>query len=72
VRLQALALILRIHELVFDRAEPEVDISGGAATAAEIQTMLVNQIIDDLGIEHAVGIADAIMARVSDRAVPVG
>jgi hypothetical protein len=71
VRLQALALILRIHELVLDHAEPEIEISGGAKTAAEIQDMLVTQIVDELGVDAAVGIADAIVARVADQAVPV-
>ena len=71
VRLQALALILRIHELVLEHAEPEIEIGGGAKTAAEIQDMLVTQIVDELGVDAAVGIADAIVARIADQAIPV-
>jgi hypothetical protein len=72
VRLQALGLVLRIHELVLDQGAPEQQIGGGAMTAAEIRDMLVMQILDDLGADSAIEIADQLLARVADRAVPVG
>jgi hypothetical protein len=63
-----LALLARVHELIREQGAVE-DISGGAATAAEIQDMLVAQILDDLGVDIAVQIADQLLARVADRAL---
>ena len=67
----ALALVLRVHELIASQgiAEP---VFGGVSDVGQIVDMLVAQIVGDLGTDAAIEIADRLVAAVADRAVPVG
>jgi 20S proteasome alpha/beta subunit len=69
--IQALALVAKVHEMISEREAYDAPQFGGAQDVAEIRTMLVNQIIDDLGVDDAIKIAEQLMARVSDRALIV-
>jgi hypothetical protein len=65
----ALALVLRVHELIAAQGSAEVQF-GGATSAADVESMLIDSILD-LGVDAARQLAEKVMAHIADRAIVV-